>query len=222
MAGRNRDRQRAARRQAALAAAREAERAHARRRRLVVGGGLAALAAVAVLLFLLVGGGNDKGKKTALDTKSTDTTAATPTTAAAATSAKGKPCVALADPLPQGAPAVPVEVGPPPTNLVTKDLVVGTGATVGPNDTVTAHYIGVSCSTGKIFDSSWSRGQPIPFSLNQVIDGWKQGIPGMKVGGRRLLGIPSNLAYGASGQGALIGPDEALWFVVDVVDTKAG
>ena len=111
-----------------------------------------------------------------------------------------------ADPLPAGAPNVPVQVGPPPTTLVKQDLVVGTGAEVQAGDTVTVNYIGVSCSTGKIFDSSYTRGQPATFSLDQVIPGWTQGIPGMKVGGQRLLGIPSDLAYGAQGSPAAASP----------------
>ncbi len=128
-------------------------------------------------------------------------------------------CVAVKDPLPKGAPEVAVQVGAPPTELVKKDLKVGTGAVVKPGATITANYIGVACTTGKIFDSSWSRGKPTEFSLNGVIQGWSDGIPGMKVGGSRLLGIPAAQAYGATGQGA-IGPNEPLWFVVDVVSVK--
>jgi peptidylprolyl isomerase len=113
-----------------------------------------------------------------------------------------------------------VVVGPPPTELVKQDLVVGTGAEVTAGDTVTVNYIGVSCSTGKIFDSSYERNQPATFSLDQVIEGWTNGIPGMKVGGQRLLGIPSDQAYKSTGsaQGG-IAPDEALWFVVEVTNT---
>ena len=129
----------------------------------------------------------------------------------------GKPCVAVSDPLPPGAPAVPMVVGPPPTALVVNDLVVGTGPAVAPSATVTVDYIGVSCSNGKIFDSSYERGQPATFSLDQVIDGWSQGLVGMQVGGRRLLGIPPRLGYGSQGapQGG-IAPDETLWFVVEL------
>ena len=129
--------------------------------------------------------------------------------------------MAVADPLPTGAPDVPVQVGPAPTTLVKQDLKEGTGATVAAGDTVTVNYIGVACSTGKIFDSSYSRGQPATFGLDQVIKGWTDGIPGMKVGGQRLLGIPGDQAYGASGQAAAgIAPDEALWFVVEVTATQ--
>lgn len=133
-----------------------------------------------------------------------------------AQSAAQKPCVALADPLPNGAPAVPVKVGPAPTALIAEDLTPGTGADIVASSTVTVDYIGVSCSTGKIFDSSYASGQPATFPLSGVIKGWSQGLVGMKAGGTRLLGIPSDLAYGPSGQGADIGPNEALWFVVDV------
>ena len=141
---------------------------------------------------------------------------ATTTTVPFAQSATQKPCVALADPLPKGAPAVPVKVGPAPTTLIAEDLTPGTGADVVASSTVTVDYIGVACSTGKIFDSSYASGRPATFPLSGVIKGWSQGLVGMKAGGSRLLGIPSDLAYGPSGQAPDIGPDEALWFVVDV------
>lgn len=190
-------------------------RAQARRRRMVQVG-LGAVAALALVFFLSSRGGEDDGT----DVATTDTTIASrPDTGQ---SAAGKPCVPLADPLPAGAPAVPVKEGPPPAQLLKEDLKPGAGATVGANDTVTAHYIGVSCSTGKIFDSSYSRNAPVPFSLNGVIKGWKEGIPGMQVGGQRLLGIPSDLGYGPTGNPPDIAPDEPLWFVVEIVETKAG
>src|SRR5436305_6015758 len=216
MAGTKTGLEQADRRAAEAAAA--AARARARRERLIAGG------VTIVVIVALLGGfalaGNSGSSKKA---KSSSSTTAPPTSDStpAAGSAAGKPCVAVTDPLPQGAPAVPVKVGPPPTTLVKEDLKVGTGATVNPGDTVTVNYIGVSCSTGKIFDSSYSRNQPATFPLTSVIKGWTDGIPGMKVGGQRLLGIPADQAYGASGQGADIGPNEPLWFVVEVIDTKA-
>ena len=88
------------------------------------------------------------------------------------------------------------------------------------SQTLTVNYIGVSCSTGKIFDSSYKSGQPASFPLTGVIPGWQQGIPGMKVGGQRLLGIPPALGYGSQGAPPDIAPDETLWFVVEVVDAK--
>ena len=138
----------------------------------------------------------------------------------AADSAKGKPCVAVADPLPAGAPQVPLTVGPPPTTLVSKDITVGTGAAVEASSTITVDYIGVSCSTGKIFDTSYGQ-TPATVPLNGVIPGWQQGLLDMKAGGVRLLGIPSELAYGAQGYPPDIAPDEALWFVVSVKDVTA-
>ncbi len=85
-----------------------------------------------------------------------------------------------------------------PTQLVTKDLQVGTGETVTANANITVDYIGVACSTGKVFDASYGK-QPATFGLDGVIPGWSTGIPGMKVGGTRLLGIPASEAYGSQG-----------------------
>jgi peptidylprolyl isomerase len=178
------------------------------RRRWIVTG--SALAIVLAIIALLLGPGGSS--KTAATTTTTST--------AALPSAKGKPCVKLADPLPKGAPAVPVETGPPPTKLVTKDLEAGTGAVVKAHAQLKVDYIGVACSTGKIFDSSYSRGEPASFGLDGVIPGWQQGIPGMKVGGTRLLGIPSEDAYKSAGSPPLIAPDEPLWFVVHVISAK--
>ena len=81
------------------------------------------------------------------------------------------------------------------------------------------HYVGVSWSTGKQFDASWDRGSTFKFGLGkgQVIAGWDQGVAGMKVGGRRRITIPPMLAYGKRGAGGVIGPDETLVFVVDLI-----
>jgi peptidylprolyl isomerase len=198
---------------ARLRAARQAQAAAEKRRRVVRQRIIVAavvVAAIAVgVIVTLTGGGSSKKK----DTTTTSTTAA-------AASAAGKPCLAVSDPLPAGAPAVPVKVGPPPDKLVVEDLKPGTGAAVGASDTLTVNYIGVSCSTGKIFDSSFKGGQPATFPLSGVIPGWQQGLVGMKVGGERLLGIPPSLGYGTAGQPPTIAPDETLWFVVDVLDAK--
>jgi peptidylprolyl isomerase len=158
--------------------------------------------------------------KDASTTTTSSTSSTSSTTAAPLKSAAGKPCVATTGALPTGAPAVPVQTGPPPTKLVIKDLKAGTGAVVTAGQNLTVDYIGVSCSTGAIFGSSYATGQPAPISLGQVIPGWQQGIPGMKVGGERLLGVPAALGYGSGGRAPSIAPDEALWFVVHVISAK--
>ena len=103
--------------------------------------------------------------------------------------------------------------------LEIEDLSVGDGAEVTAGAQVTVDYIGVACTTGAIFDESYS-GEPVTFSLDGVISGWTEGLQGMKVGGQRLLGIPPEMAYGETGQGESIGPNEPLWFVVDMIDTQ--
>ncbi|AUI52525.1 FKBP-type peptidyl-prolyl cis-trans isomerase [Arthrobacter crystallopoietes] len=109
-----------------------------------------------------------------------------------------------------------------PTELGIEDLIVGTGAEAKPGDTVSTHYVGVAWSTGEEFDASWNRGQPLDFrvGVGQVIQGWDQGLLGMKVGGRRRLEIPSELAYGERGAGGAIAPGESLIFVVDLLGVR--
>ena len=101
--------------------------------------------------------------------------------------------------------------------LVIEDLVVGTGATAAVGDTVTVHYVG-TFTNGTRFDSSYDRNQPYPFRIGagQVIAGWDQGVPGMKVGGKRRLTIPPDLAYGSQGRGA-IPPNTTLVFEIDLL-----
>jgi peptidylprolyl isomerase len=191
-----------------------------KRQRLIVSG--SALAIVLAILAVLIGPnlGSNTTSTTSSSTSSTSTASTSTSTSTPAKSVKGKPCVAVSDPLPTGAPAVPVQTGPPPTTLVKKDLQVGTGTVVTATQTLSVDYIGVSCSTGKIFDSSYKTGQPYSTTLEQVIQGWKQGMTGMKVGGTRLLGIPPALAYGSTGSPPDIAPDETLWFVVHVISAK--
>jgi peptidylprolyl isomerase len=116
-------------------------------------------------------------------------------------------------------PKIPKPSGDPPTKLVVKDIVAGKGRAAKAGDNVVVHYVGVLFSTGEQFDASWDSGKPFAFVLGQggVIPGWDQGVAGMKIGGRRLLIIPPDLAYGAQGQGP-IGPDETLVFVVDLLN----
>ena len=115
-------------------------------------------------------------------------------------------------------PEVPKPEGSPPSELTSDDVVVGDGQEAKPGDHVTVHYVGVSFSTGRQFDSSWDRNQPFDFPLGdgRVIQGWDDGVSGMREGGRRTLVIPPALGYGARGAGP-IAPNETLVFVVDLV-----
>ncbi|GAA5163046.1 FKBP-type peptidyl-prolyl cis-trans isomerase [Ornithinimicrobium tianjinense] len=110
----------------------------------------------------------------------------------------------------------------PPSELVVEDIEVGDGAEATPGATISAHYVGVAWSTGEEFDASWNRGQPLTFTVGvgQVIQGWDQGLLGMKVGGRRKITIPPHLGYGDRGAGAAIKGGETLIFVVDLVDVR--
>jgi peptidylprolyl isomerase len=105
--------------------------------------------------------------------------------------------------------------GPAPTELVVSDVIVGDGAEAKAGDKVTVHYVGVDFETGEQFDASWDRGAPIDFPLAGLIAGWQEGIPGMRVGGRRQLVIPPALAYGESGGHRLAG--RTLVFVIDLL-----
>lgn len=109
---------------------------------------------------------------------------------------------------------VPAEA---PEELEWADDVVGEGAVVCPGATVLAHYKGIDLSSGETFDSSWEGGEPLSFPLDGVIEGWSQGLVGMKVGGRRTLVIPGELAYGASEEDSPGQPTDALVFVVDLI-----
>ncbi|MEM9035474.1 MAG: FKBP-type peptidyl-prolyl cis-trans isomerase [Actinomycetota bacterium] len=121
-----------------------------------------------------------------------------------------KPEVVLPDGEPDGAA------------LRTEDLIVGTGTEATPGTRVEVHYVGVSWNTRQQFDASWDRNDTFRFKLGggQVIPGWDQGVAGMKEGGRRQLVIPPALAYGSSGAGGVIGPNEHLVFVVDLISVS--
>jgi peptidylprolyl isomerase len=115
----------------------------------------------------------------------------------------------------------PIE-GTPPAELEIEDITVGDGPEAEAGHAVTVHYVGVSFSTGKQFDASWDRGEPFQFPLGggRVIQGWDEGVAGMKVGGRRKLVIPPHKGYGSRGAGAAIKPNETLVFVVDLLDVR--
>jgi len=116
-------------------------------------------------------------------------------------------------------PTIEVPKGAPPKKLVIEDIEEGTGEAAKAYDVVTVQYAGVNYKSGKEFDSSWSRNEPFSFNLGagEVIPGWDKGIAGMKVGGRRELIIPSQLAYGETGRPPTIPPNETLIFVVDLL-----
>jgi len=165
-------------------------------------------ALISVLSVLVVAGCGGGGKD-----KSTASTAAAPAATATATA----PAAGTAQL--QTKPKVTVPSGKPPTKLVVKDIVKGTGATAQAGDTVSVHYVGVSYANRKQFDASWDRGGTFSFQLGagRVIKGWDQGVAGMKVGGRRRLTIPPRLGYGDRGAGRDIKPGETLVFVVDLL-----
>jgi len=119
-------------------------------------------------------------------------------------------------------PKITVPDSPPPKELQTKDLVKGDGATAKAGSQIAVNYSGVAYSTGKEFDNSYDRGEPFELQLGagMVIPGWDQGIEGMKVGGRRQLTIPAELAYGAEGSPPDIKGGETLIFVVDLLSVQ--
>ena len=119
-------------------------------------------------------------------------------------------------------PAIAKPEGDPPTELEIEDIVKGKGKTAKKGDNITVQYVGVAFSTGEQFDASWDAGQPFSFQLGvgQVIPGWDEGVAGMKVGGRRQLTIPPDMAYGAQGSPPAIGPNETLIFIVDLVEVQ--
>ena len=112
-------------------------------------------------------------------------------------------------------PTISKPEGSAPTELTTKDIIVGTGKEVLPTSTLTVHYTLMAWSTGKIIESSWV-GQPATFPLAGVVEGWQKGLPGAKEGGGRLLILPPEMGYGAAGSGP-IGPNETLVFSVDII-----
>jgi peptidylprolyl isomerase len=119
-------------------------------------------------------------------------------------------------------PSIEAPSTPPPKELVKRDIVKGKGAEAKVGDTVKLQYVGVVYETGEEFDATWDRGQPFTFQLGSggVIPGWQEGIPGMRVGGRRELIIPPNLAYGAQGSPPAIPPNATLIFVIDLLSVN--
>jgi peptidylprolyl isomerase len=166
-------------------------------------GGLIAIALCAALATAGCGGGDDSS------TGSSEASGSTAATTSESPAAKTKP-------------KVKVPSGAPPKQLETKELEEGSGTEAKAGDEVTVQYVGVDYKNGKEFDSSWSRNEPFPFTLGagQVIPGWEQGVEGMKVGGRRELVIPPELAYGEEGRPPAIPPNETLVFVIDLLEVS--
>lgn len=197
-------------------------RERARRRNRIIWTAIAAVVVVTLTIGgLLVQSNTPDNVNVAPPTTEATTppTSPPPTTAGPSTTVRAAPtsCTGLTDPLPEGAPAMPLVAGPAPTELATKDLTVGEGAEVTKTSKANIDYVGVNCS-GKIFDTSFKEGaQPFDADMTGgVIEGWLQGIPGMKEGGVRLLSIPPGLAYKDQARSELIPANEPLFFLVRV------
>jgi len=173
---------------------------------------IACLAALATLLSAC--GGSEQRESAA--------TTATPTATPIIEKVRGNP-TPLPEITPSGKaePKITVPKGEPPSKLMIRDLKRGDGPEAAAGKTLAVDYKGVRFDDGEPFDSSWSTGQPFQFILGarQVIKGWEQGLEGMRVGGRRELIIPPELAYGDHGQGS-IRPNETIVFVVDLLDVR--
>ncbi|WP_249011556.1 FKBP-type peptidyl-prolyl cis-trans isomerase [Conexibacter sp. DBS9H8] len=120
-------------------------------------------------------------------------------------------------------PEITIPDGPPSYQLELEDLITGDGEEASAGQIVTVHYVGVAWSTRRQFDASWDRGDTFSFKLGKgdVIPGWDQGVVGMRVGGRRQITIPPMLGYGKRGAGRVIGPDETLVFIVDLIGVRS-
>jgi peptidylprolyl isomerase len=116
-------------------------------------------------------------------------------------------------------PVIEFPDGPAPAELEIADITVGEGAEATPGARVEVHYVGVEYDTGEEFDASWNRGQAIEFPLQGLIQGWQEGIPGMREGGRRKLTIPPAKAYGPAGAGHRLS-GKTLIFVIDLISVR--
>lgn len=121
---------------------------------------------------------------------------------------------------PELLPVLPDDRGDPPATLVVEDLVTGEGEAAHAGARLTVHFVGASWASGEQFDATWDRGQPYSFMLGEgeVIAAWDEGLAGMRVGGRRALTVPPDLAYGDRGSAAGIEPGETVVFIVDLLE----
>jgi len=229
----NKQRREASRRHLERQLQRRQEREAARKRFTLIASIVGTVVLIALVTVFIVVISHDskkptaKGSVTPIQSSPTGTTSASPSSSptparaakGASVSFQGVTVKGAADL--GGAPGVTSKASRAPTKLAYKDLVVGTGKSATPASMVTVQYVGVLYTNGKIFDSSWARGQAAQFSLSGVVKGFTRaiggtaGIPPMKVGGRRIMILPASLGYGASGQGS-IPANAPLVFVVDL------
>ncbi|MDQ1695052.1 MAG: FKBP-type peptidyl-prolyl cis-trans isomerase FkpA [Frankiaceae bacterium] len=201
------------------------QRARRRRRNTIAGASAGTAAVIALIVFLAVhfSGGSDKASaapRTTPPVSATPTPSATPPPPPAPTKcAQIKP-----NPPAKGQPTVPPVSGKAPTKLVIKDIKHGHGPAAKKGSSVSVTYIGISCSTGKVFDASYLHGnQPFevkPLGQASVIQGWNQGLVGVRAGGVRELVIPAALGYGPAGNQG-IKPNETLIFLITVKSVQA-
>lgn len=205
-------------------------RAKAKRRNTVVGavvGVVVVLAAIGVGIAAIAGAFSSSKKSSTASVSSSASPSASTSPSASAPPAPKKCAKISPDPPYPGSGTVPNVTGKAPTKLVVKDVKVGHGRTAKKGDALQVLYTGVSCSTGKAFDSSYKAGgtpTPLPVSAlgsGQVIPGFDQGLVGIKPGGVRELVIPASLGYGAAGGSGIKG-NETLIFLVKATSVKAG
>ncbi|MDQ1748068.1 MAG: FKBP-type peptidyl-prolyl cis-trans isomerase FkpA [Frankiaceae bacterium] len=201
-------------------------RARRRRRNTIIGATVGTLAVIGGLVFLLlyvVLGGNDKSKVNANATPSTPPSVSPTATPSTPPSPTG-PCAPIKpNPPAKGQPTIPPVNGPRPATLKVKDVKIGKGKVAKAGSSLSVSYIGVSCSTGQVFDATYKDGGK-PFTVSPlgtagVIAGWNQGLIGVRAGGVRELIIPPSLGYGPNGSGP-IAPNETLIFLVTVESVK--
>jgi FKBP-type peptidyl-prolyl cis-trans isomerase len=202
------------------------DRARRRRRNTILGASAGTLAVVALIVFLAIQLLGSDNKSTASVTPTATVTPIATTTPTATTPPPAAPtkCAAIKpNPPKKGQPTVPVVSGKAPTKLVIKDVKQGHGKPAKQGSAVSVTYIGISCSDGKVFDASYLHGgtpfEVKPLGQAAVIQGWNQGLIGVRAGGIRELIIPAALGYGATGQGP-IKPNETLIFLITVTSVK--
>ena len=214
-----RARQRAAR-EMRLAAEAKAKKRRKQIRNVIV---VAVIAGIVIGIVFLTSSSSPP-KKSATTTTTTTTGPTTTTTSVAGSTTTVPPAIGAipaADLSPAGtagkAPPVVVPPGSPPTQLESADLITGTGPAAKTGDSLTVQYVLATYSSRKTVQSSWTS-QPFTFTLGQgVIQGWDEGVVGMKVGGRRELIVPPSLGYGSTAQGAGIAANDTLVFIIDLV-----